>query len=525
MADYYYEFREARVLALGSPERQTTVTTDIPALLLVTEGEGSLQLGESICNLHFGCLALLAPGSRAQLRCPEGSGLHAYLLQFDVYRLIEQGRNHLLHRRSHEILPQPGLLADRSGPRLFELFKLLHEAGQSPNKTSLSLTLQRLLLETVELSFARSEDGVPSGEDPIRKAIRHIHEHYGSELNRTMLAELTGYHPHYFSRKFLQETGLRVSDYIATVRMRKAKEMLLTTFVPIRDIAARTGYGDALYFSRKFRQLTGAYPTEYREAPKRVAVYHFLGTMLQLGIKPIACESHMLRYSDQLHDKTGGIESFESWDLDRLRTLKPELIVASNYMHAELRGQLEEIAPVLIKSEEVRPLDNLKVFGSLLRREREADAALTRMLALATQLRERLSRWQGETVTTAVYELSAGHLYVMGRYDRCCYAAYEMLGLRPPASVANRLADSGTYLRLEPDQLAEYAADHMIVCMYEEEGMELTEGLTESEPWNSLPAVRRRQVYKVPIGLYWYNDGLSLERQMLMIADLLLHGK
>lgn len=523
MLDSYYELREIRPLETEhTAQRTVNITVASPALLLVTGGEGELLRGEAVYRLQQGKLYLLAAGARAEVCAANSSVILGYILVFDCYGKVEKGRDHLLYRRCHEGLLTDKKLANECSPRLLQLFELLYKRYSEPDSVSSPLTGHRLLLEIIELSlFGRGED-VKLEQEPIMTAIRHIQERYADQLNRRLLADLTGYHPHYFSRKFQQATGLSVTDYITEVRMRKAKEKLLTTTSSVRDIAAQVGYEDALYFSRKFFQTAGTYPTEYRRTPKRIAAYHFLGTLLQLGMQPIAVESHVLRYSEQLRSELGGIEAFEPWDVERIRQLEPELIVASNYMRQELRRQLEHIAPVLIQSEEASPLQNLQAFGSLLGKEREAVQAMEQLQQLAAELRVRLSEWAGINETTAVYELSAGRLYVMGRYDRCSYATYQMLGLRPPELIRHRLEEEeGYYLRLEPEQMEAYAADHMIVCMYEEEGMELTEQLLLSESWNRIPAVRNRQVYQVPIGKFWYNDGISLARQMYMLVELL----
>ncbi|MFC4598594.1 helix-turn-helix domain-containing protein [Cohnella hongkongensis] len=526
MLDCYYELREASELALGSSGQQATLATDGPALLLVTEGGGSLQLGDASYHLHYGCLLLLAPGTHAQLRCSDAASLYAYVLQFDVYRLIEQGRDHLLHRRSYEGLPAPGMLTSQCSPRLAELFRLLLEWWQSPDKTSSALKGHRLLLETIERSLGINDQSLPAEEEPIRKAIRHINERYGDDLNRGMLAEMTGYHPHYFSRKFCKETGLSVTDYITAFRMKKAKEQLLTTAGSVREIARHVGYADALYFSRKFKRHTGFYPTEYRRQPKRIAAFQFLGTLLQLGLRPIAGESHMLRYSDQLRDEIRSMPEFEQWNLNKLRSLAPELIVAPGYLRKDLQRQLAEIAPVLTQStEEASPLDILHTFGRLLGRPREAEQALERLNALAAKARGRLAQWPGREGTTAVYEIAAGRVYVMGRYDRCSFAAYQMLGLNPPHRIQRHLQHSGGCIMLEPNQLEEYAADNMIVSVYEEEGMELTRRLLSSDSWQRLAAVRRNRVYWIPIGQIWYNDGVSLEKQIRLLEDQLLGAR
>lgn len=496
---------------------------DTPALLLTVEGTARLLRGSQPYELQRGSLMLLSPGGQFEIvECGKG-GVRFYILQFDCYRRVEKGRDHLLYRRSYTGMLEDRKLAEDGVPRLLGAFERLHAWHCSPSAAKNPLAGRRYLLEVVEQSL-HNQPHVQE-EAPITRAIQYIEAHYREALNRTRLAELTGYHPHYFSRKFYQETGMSVTDYITARRMREAKEKLLTTLCSVRDIAAQTGYSDALYFSRKFHRYTGKYPTEYRREPKRIVAYHFLGTLLQLGLRPIAAESHLMRYSYQLREELAGMTSFEAWDLDKLRSLAPELIVASNYVSAELRRQLAGIAPVLIQSEAASPLENLRMLGRLSGREQEAEQAVLRMQRFAAQGREQLTAWQEHAGTVGVYEISAGKLYMMGQYDRCCYAVYHMLGLRPPETIARRMRDNGLYLALTPDQFGAYAADHMIVCMYEEEGMALTEQLMASEAWTALPAVRSGQVYHIPIGSTWYNDGLSLERQMAFIIQLLLHNR
>ncbi|MBS1483206.1 MAG: helix-turn-helix transcriptional regulator, partial [Clostridium sp.] len=47
-------------------------------------------------------------------------------------------------------------------------------------------------------------------------------------------------------------------------RVEAAKEMLLESPLSIAEIAARTGFQDGFYFSKKFKQLTGMTPLQYR---------------------------------------------------------------------------------------------------------------------------------------------------------------------------------------------------------------------------------------------------------------------
>ena len=53
-------------------------------------------------------------------------------------------------------------------------------------------------------------------------------------------------------------------NYIMTVRVDKAKALLLQTNYKINDIAMTVGYEDTHYFAKVFRKITGESPSDYR---------------------------------------------------------------------------------------------------------------------------------------------------------------------------------------------------------------------------------------------------------------------
>ena len=60
-----------------------------------------------------------------------------------------------------------------------------------------------------------------------------------------------------------------VDVVLTDVRIEAARQYLATTNLSIGEIAHQTGYGSANYFSKVFRQETGASPNEYRAQPGR----------------------------------------------------------------------------------------------------------------------------------------------------------------------------------------------------------------------------------------------------------------
>lgn len=72
--------------------------------------------------------------------------------------------------------------------------------------------------------------------------------------------------PDYLSRRFLQETGHKFKEYLVSLRISKAKELMLNrNNASVMDIAEKVGFGDnPQYFSSVFKKNTGMSPYEYK---------------------------------------------------------------------------------------------------------------------------------------------------------------------------------------------------------------------------------------------------------------------
>lgn len=105
---------------------------------------------------------------------------------------------------------------------------------------------------------------VEGGDKVVNRLQQYIRENISEELGREHLARQAFLNPEYLSRLFRRQTGMSLSDYIANERITAAKKLLLTTALPIGDIALQTGYNNAAYFSKIFKRLAGQTPQQYR---------------------------------------------------------------------------------------------------------------------------------------------------------------------------------------------------------------------------------------------------------------------
>ena len=70
----------------------------------------------------------------------------------------------------------------------------------------------------------------------------------------------------YFCKLFKRATGLTFTDYVARVRVEKAKALLLERNRRVSEIAYDVGFQSLTHFNRIFRKIVGQSPTDYRNS-------------------------------------------------------------------------------------------------------------------------------------------------------------------------------------------------------------------------------------------------------------------
>lgn len=91
-----------------------------------------------------------------------------------------------------------------------------------------------------------------------------IAEHYMEAAPVAAMVRLSGLAERTFKRRFVAATGLSPLDYVHTLRIEEAKQMLETSEAPVEAIAQDIGYEDAAFFGRLFRRKVALTPAQYR---------------------------------------------------------------------------------------------------------------------------------------------------------------------------------------------------------------------------------------------------------------------
>lgn len=112
------------------------------------------------------------------------------------------------------------------------------------------------------LSIARSQNT----RSYVTNAKKYVRDHYAdSDLSLEKICSELGVSESYFSSIFKKETGEAFVGFLTSYRMQVAARMLMETDAKNYEIAARTGYADANYFSYVFKKQYGMSPSKYRQ--------------------------------------------------------------------------------------------------------------------------------------------------------------------------------------------------------------------------------------------------------------------
>lgn len=146
----------------------------------------------------------------------------------------------------------------------------LLEGKQSGFMRRLSLYGQSLeiLAQTYELLSARTTQQAASGGgvSAALTAAELMRMNYADEVKVPDIARRTGVSEDALLKAFRQHYGVTPSEYLTSIRMAAAEDMLQNTDLSVSEIGRRAGYSNPTAFSRAFRRHFGHSPSEHGTA-------------------------------------------------------------------------------------------------------------------------------------------------------------------------------------------------------------------------------------------------------------------
>jgi len=244
-------------------------------LTLITEGSGTRYVGTTVERYHPGDLVLLGPELPHTFTSePYEGSAEAAVTQFrhdflgPGFFALPQFRalGGLLARSAR------GLRFDGAGDDTRALLAGLPAMEATAQTVALLDVLRRLAGDPTAAAIT-GPGYAPAPSSAVRDRIdavcRHLQQTHTGPVHQEEVAALVLMSPTSFSRFFRTAMGRTLTDHVNQLRVETACGLLTGTSLPVTEVAARSGYRNLSNFNRRFRELKGLRPTEYRAAHRQ----------------------------------------------------------------------------------------------------------------------------------------------------------------------------------------------------------------------------------------------------------------
>ncbi|MEI7026798.1 AraC family transcriptional regulator [Paenibacillus sp. y28] len=517
LASYYY--RLDKITYTDSGRAMFQPSPSLYTLLLFMEAGGEMIIGGQAYPLRPQKMFLFPPHIEALFSIPAEYPVTYYELRFQALEAAAEGQ--FLPAK----LDQPYEIVATHVQFLLKLAHEIddkHKSADPWDKMQANIVFQEMI---VALFKEAGNERKLDADQAIASTIRYMEQNYASAVTREKLAELAGMSADYYSKLFKKKIGKSPMEHLNDIRIRHAKQALISSRNSFRHIAGSVGFSDEFYFSRKFKAATGISPTNYIKKIKysdRIAsLKHGLtGHLMVLGIEPYAAlVNEVYPITTELRNTITVGDSRP--DLEKLITAKPDLIVTGesrDYGKSQKEKLFEQIAPTMTLAFFDTWRTHLQSIARLVGKEREADLWLESYELAAEKRREQLHRrLEGDTIL--VLAIGEGKLCVFGQRN-IGSVLYGDLQLGVPKGVEN----IPHYKEIRIEQLADFQADRILLTNFRNDGSPQVRQaiqrersrLISHEVWQDLRAVRSGTVHTIFERQHLYTSYNSLSNRLLM---------
>lgn len=225
----------------------------------ITEGAGLFETAEAQFQVEPGSILLLRPGMWHRYRPDTSTGWNEHYIGFNgdfCQNLFNEG----FFPQSKPVIYvgfQESLL--KIFQEIIQLVKDEKTGHQQVCAANTMLALSKILSVVRNQEFAGK-----TIERTIRKACVYFRENLNTNVNIEQLARELNVGYSYFRQMFRKYTGISPTQYHLSLRIQKAKDLLVSTDQSSKEIAIDLGFESYFYFSRIFKDKTGKSPTEFR---------------------------------------------------------------------------------------------------------------------------------------------------------------------------------------------------------------------------------------------------------------------
>jgi len=509
-----------------------------PALIVPLCGETCLQQAEQVTRMNKGCVYFCAAGSTfgitsGEYWSSEGQDQASVaILHFGFYEGMSGcGRLHEVDGTA--FMPYDGIFVISSPDRLNLVCRAMYKDFHSMEP----MKQWRAQLDFQELLYTMMAECSPYAKNDKRQALErvkeYIEEHYDEDLTIEQLANLSELSPKYFVEVYKKTYGHSAMDYLASVRLNKAKQLMLGSDSLLREVAHMVGYKDEFYFSRKFKKAFGISPSAYMKTRKnKLAMYgstSLLGYAMPLDFTPYAAPLHP-KWSQHYYNHLGPdipvhLDAYRQnhnkyANLEKLATARPELIVCAQGVEEWEKEQLRQIAPLYeMPGEQEGWRLNLLSLAKMLDKLPEAEQWIEAFHHKMSAYREKLPSSNRETRTLLTARLHQDELRAYS-HPGMKEILFDDFSFQPALPM-----DQQNEGCLTMEQIRDSRANHLLLLIRQDsETLAYWRRLQATPEWMTISAVREGTFHQLSSYPWREYSPIAME-QMAEEAFRLFSGK
>lgn len=233
-------------------------------IIFIQEGQTAFLINGQKLTVERGDLLIIHPFTEHHLRPLSEEPFKAYVLSFLHLELSELPKGFLTSP------DQPCLYKAQENYMTIEKYlENIEEEikiGAFGSEELVSSILVTLLIKI--LRFIHSDTNSDRKASMSEKIVKYIKENYNRDLSLDELASIVFVNPYHLAHTFKSEIGVPPIQFLIQYRIEKAKEILIHTNMPVREIAFKVGYPNANYFNSLFKKFTGLSPGKFRKTTR-----------------------------------------------------------------------------------------------------------------------------------------------------------------------------------------------------------------------------------------------------------------
>lgn len=257
LQDYYIE-REVKPLPVTMPVSHYHSYYEIYYL---TKGNVRYFIDNTIYDLSAGDIVLIPPNIIHKTSVIDEGASERLLIWFTPEFLEKDRNDHVFDCFKKHHIKNVTKLND-----ILSSVETEHKTNDKFSKELIKTQIITLLIQLSRMSADKSNEvKTPSF---IQKISNYIGENFANEITLDNLCEEFSISKSHLSRLFKNSTGFGINEYITIVRIKNAERLILSTELPVTEIATRCGFNDSNYFSSVFKKIKGISPLKFRNDNK-----------------------------------------------------------------------------------------------------------------------------------------------------------------------------------------------------------------------------------------------------------------